>query len=311
MIDFIINPHSRSGAAGGIWEKTKKILDELGVVYRVYRTEYPGHASQIAEQLTGGESGKSGRRIVILGGDGTVNEVVNGLAENVSATLAYIPTGSGNDLARSLGIIHDTNHLREAVEKILHPSRYRLLDYGEVSTNEEKKRRFLVSSGIGFDAAVCHNLLHSKAKTVLNKLHLTKLCYIAIGVKQLILTKPVDGQLQLEDGRMIPLKRVAFVSAHIHPYEGGGFQFAPGADCEDGKLNLCVVADTGRLHMVPVLLASMAGKHTRMKGVKIFRTGSATVRLEAPRPVHADGESCGVCREMRVSCVRRKIRVIV
>ena len=193
MLDFIINPHSRSGAAGGIWERTKKILDERGVVYRVYRTEYPGHASRIAEQLTRGESGKSGRRIVILGGDGTVNEVVNGLAENVSATLAYIPTGSGNDLARSLGIIHDTNHLREAVEKILHPSRYRLLDYGEVSTDVEKKRRFLVSSGIGFDAAVCHNLLHSKAKTVLNKLHLTKLCYIAIGVKQLILALKLTG----------------------------------------------------------------------------------------------------------------------
>lgn len=316
MIDFIINPKSRSGAAYGIWEKTKRLLDERGAEYRFHQTEYAGHAMKIAQELTWEEDGgQKGRTLVVVGGNGTVNEVLNGIDRESNVTLGYLPTGSGNDFARSMGMISDLDHsLEQAVEKILHPSRYRILDYGVVETGmgeDRSSRRFMVSSGIGFDAAVCHNLLHSTAKKILNKIHLTKLCYIAIGLKQIILTKPVDGVLKLEDGRTIPLKKTAFLSAHIHPYEGGGFCFAPGADYEDGRLDICVVADTGRIHMVPVLLSALWGKHTHMAGVKMYRCRGATICLDEPKPVHADGESCGIQREMTVTCIPKGIKVIV
>ncbi len=309
MLDFIINPKSRSGAANGIWEKTKKLLDQHEVRYDIHKTEYAGHAVKIAGELT---AGQMNRTLVVVGGDGTLNEVLNGIDWKCNVILGYLPTGSGNDFARSMGITYDTEHnLEQAVKKIIHPSRFRILDYGEVKTDEKESRRFLVSSGIGFDAAVCHNLLHSVAKKILNKVHLTKLCYIVIGLKQLILTKPVGGTLKLDDGRNINLNKVAFVSAHVHPYEGGGFCFAPKADFEDGKLDLCVVADTGRIHMIPVLLAALFGKHTHMAGVNIYRCRNAEICLKEKKPVHADGESCGIHKKINVSCISRKVKVII
>lgn len=309
MIDFIINPNSRSGATAGIWEKTKKILDKKGAHYHIHKTKYAGHARKIAEELTKGYGAKT---LVIVGGDGTVNEVLNGIDWSCQVTLGYLPTGSGNDFARSMEIASGVDHsLEMAVEKIIHPSRFCILDYGVVESKKTGKRRFMVSSGIGFDAAVCHNLLESTTKKILNKIHLTKLLYIVIGLKQLILTKPVKGTIKLDDGRKIVLKKVAFISAHVHPFEGGGFCFAPGADYQDGKLDLCVVADTGRIHMVPVLLAAFLGKHTHMDGVTIYRCRKAEIFLEEKKPVHADGESCGIQEKITVSCVPKKVRIII
>lgn len=309
MIDFIINPNSRSGAAMGIWVKTRKILDRKGVHYCIHKTEYAGHAKKITEDLTRGYKAKT---LVIVGGDGTINEVLNGIDWSCQVILGYLPTGSGNDFARSMGIISDVDHcLDKAVEKIIHPSRFCILDHGMVETKNNDKRRFMVSSGIGFDAAVCHNLLHSTTKKILNRIHLTKLCYIAIGLKQLLLTKPVQGKIKLDDGRQIPIKNTAFVSAHVHPFEGGGFCFAPGADYKDGKLDLCVVSDTGRVHMVPVLLSALLGKHTHMTGVNIYRCREAEISFEEKRAVHADGESCGEQEKIIVSCIPGKVKIII
>ena len=88
MIDFIINPKSRSGAAYGIWEKTKRLLDERGAEYRFHQTEYAGHAMKIAQELTWEEDGgQKGRTLVVVGGDGTVNEVLNGIDRESNVTL--------------------------------------------------------------------------------------------------------------------------------------------------------------------------------------------------------------------------------
>lgn len=98
--------------------------------------------------------------------DGTVNEVVNGLILSPFLSFGYIPTGSGNDLARGLGLSKEP---LEALAFILHPKEKKAVRIGKIVTkdNEEEegeKRRFIISSGAGFDAAVCHHSIQSKIK---------------------------------------------------------------------------------------------------------------------------------------------------
>ena len=99
--EFIINLHSRTGKSQAIWESLEKILKEEGVSYNVHITEYVGHATEIARELT--QDGTY-RFLVVGGGDGTVNEVLNGICDFSCVTFGYLPLGSANDFARGLHI---------------------------------------------------------------------------------------------------------------------------------------------------------------------------------------------------------------
>ena len=97
MYDFIVNPNARSGLGGRIWKELEQLLKEQKAEHRVHFTKYQRHASRIAEEITtDGEE----HTIVVLGGDGTVNEVLNGITELSKVTMGYIPMGSSNDCAR-------------------------------------------------------------------------------------------------------------------------------------------------------------------------------------------------------------------
>ena len=99
--EFIVNPQARSGRGKKIWERMETELKRRNIDYHVYITEKNGHAEKIADRLS---APGQRRTIVVMGGDGTVNEVINGLNVSENITLGYIPVGSGNDFARGLGI---------------------------------------------------------------------------------------------------------------------------------------------------------------------------------------------------------------
>lgn len=308
MYYFIVNPNSRSGRGSNIWKKLEKRLNRLGVEYEAYLTQKPGDAVSFAAELT--EGCKDSRIIVIVGGDGTVNEVLNGLAFCAPVTLGYIPAGSGNDLARSLKL---PKKPARCLKKILNPKYHKQLDYGVLSYGKEEvaHRRFMVSAGIGFDAAVCHNLLYSKAKMILNKLHLGKLSYLVIGLKQLILACPTKGYLLLDGVQKVEFNHIYFVAAHIHPYEGGGFRFAPKADPMDGKLDICVVHHSAKVKLIPVLLSALLGRDTKHQGVRRYTCQEAEIHTDKIMPVHVDGESCFCQKDLQIRCIEKKIRIIV
>ncbi len=147
-----------------------------------------------------------------MGGDGTVNEVVNGLVKTVYThiTLGYIPTGSGNDFARGLGLTKDTE---KAVEQILAPADIEKMDIGMAQSNGEAVYSF-ISAGIGFDASICHEALNSGLKDFLNKYHLGKLTYAAIALKQLFLYRPCRVDIRLDRRRILPFSPLLFRGGH-------------------------------------------------------------------------------------------------
>ncbi len=141
--DAVIIGNPNSGRAGDedYLERFAKILRSGDLRVEVLNTEHPDHATELAS-LAGD------RLVVAAGGDGTVNEVLNGLS--LEATLGVLPLGTANVLARELGLPLDPS---EACRRILKGERSRV-DFGVATTNEGAERRFACMAGIGFDAKV-------------------------------------------------------------------------------------------------------------------------------------------------------------
>lgn len=307
MYYFIVNPNAGSGRGSKVWKKVEKQLNRQCIEYQAFVTEKTGDAAGYASGLT--EGCREPRIIITVGGDGTMNEVLDGLAFCGPVTLGYIPAGSGNDLAKSLKLPRKPSR---CLKKILNPRYHKLMDYGVMSYGEQMEhRRFLVSAGIGMDGAVCQELTESGIKQALNKLCLGKLGYTVVGIRQLFLACPVKGYLLLDRIQKVELNHIYFVSAHIHPYEGGGFKFAPAADPCDGRLTLCVVHHGAKIRLFPFLVRSIVGHQKKYRGVRSYDCQEVEIHVERPMPVHADGESCMCQKEVQLRCVPGKVRMIV
>ena len=307
MYSFIVNPNAKSGRGEKVWRQLERRLKRLGVEYEVFMTEKPGDASTFAASLT--EHCKEPKIIIAVGGDGTMNEVVDGLLFGGPVTLGYIPAGSGNDLARSLKL---PKRPSQCLKKILNPKYHKLLDYGVVSYGEQlSHRRFIVSTGIGMDAAVCHDISGSRIREKLSRVHLGKLSYLLVGIKNFILTWPVKGYLVLDGVQRVEFNHIYFVSVHMHPYEGGGFKFAPTADPADGKLTVCVVHHSRKIKLLPILVGALLGRSGKRHGMRHYTCQEVEIHVDRPLAVHVDGEPCMCEKDIHVRCIPQKVRLIV
>lgn len=239
----------------------------------------------------------------MLGGDGTINEVVNGIEDLGKITLGYIPTGSGNDFTRALKL--PTKPL-EALEVVLNPGRLVPLDVG-CAEIDGAPRRFAVSSGIGFDASVCHYVEKSRFKAFLNKIHLGNLVYTGVALQRLFLDPLVSAEVTLDDGKPLSFSKMYFAACMNHPYEGGGFFFCPEAKTDDGMLDVFVAADIPRIKVLFVLPTAFFGKHTKVKGVHIFRCRKAEIRMQDACPLHTDGEPVAVGKTLKAEICEKQI----
>ena len=308
MYSFIVNPNASGGRGERIWRRLEKQLKHLGVPYEAFVTEKTGDARRLACDLT--EHQREPRILIAVGGDGTVSEVLDGISFCGPVTLGYIPTGSGNDLASSLRLPKSPSR---CLKKILNPKYHKLLDYGVLSYGDHlTHRRFMVSTGIGMDAMVCQDILHSKTKRGLSKVGLGKLSYMLVGAKRILFTRPVKGYLVLDGAQKVEFNHIYFVAVHNHPYEGGGFRFAPGADPGDGRLNVCVIHSANRLRVLKLLISALFGMTKKKKNrIRCYTCQEVEIHMDQPMAVHADGEDCLCQQDIHVRCIPQKLRMIV
>jgi len=238
MHHFVINPKSSSGRGIRFWWTVKSELDKREIPYTATFTKHMGHAIDITRQICSDNSGI--KNIVVLGGDGTVNEVINGIDNYSEVLLGYIPSGSSNDLARSLKIPKDPI---AALNNILKPVKFKYLDHGIINfiDSDTSPRKFSCSSGMGYDANVCYEVQSSPLKKRLNHIGAGKFVYIAIAIKQLITTRNLNATVYVDGVKLGDYPRILLISSMIHKYEGGGLLMAPHADPCDGKLTVCLV----------------------------------------------------------------------
>lgn len=306
MYYFIINPKAKTGQGSHIWKKVKQHLEKEKISYTYYFTHYEFHAIKIAQKICKNHTGK--KTIVVIGGDGTVNEVLNGITDFDSVFLGYIPAGSSNDLARCLKLPDDPI---EILTMILHRKHYNYYDQGLVSfpnLQGKKSRRFAVSTGIGFDAAICYEALHSNLKKLLNKLHLGKLTYVLLAIKQVLFLKHTNATLILDQKTTHSLPNLYFVATMVHPYEGGGLYMTPGANPKDQTLNVCAIYDIPKYKVYFYLPLLFFGWHKHIRhGILLTEAHQVEVLTEQDLIVHTDGEYAGKTNHIKVQTPKEKI----
>lgn len=303
MYYFIVNPKSSSDKGLKKWQLVEEQLKRRNVKYQTFFTKREGHATALATMISKKYPSST---LIAVGGDGTANEVINGIHNFDTVTMGYIPTGSSNDLARSIGIPADP---LKALEMILAPKHYLAMNVG-ISSSAMNSRCFAVSTGIGYDAAICHEALHSKLKKTLNKIKLGKLTYLGIALKQLFLLKPSALKLTLDDSQVLHFDKIFFVALMNHKYEGGGFMFCPEADAADDYLDICVIEKMSKLKVLRLLPTAFKGNHVKYKGVHTYRCKKAHLKTPHPLAVHTDGESFSHQDDLSISLSGQHLKFI-
>ena len=301
--EFIVNPQARSGRGKKIWERMETELKRRNIDYHVYITEKNGHAEKIADRLS---APGQRRTIVVMGGDGTVNEVINGLNVSENITLGYIPVGSGNDFARGLGIPEKPE---KALNAVLSPKKIVRMDVGILSDGAGT-RRFGVSGGMGFDAAVCHAVSVSRWKKILNRLHLGKLTYAVVAVGVLLGNKSVRAEVTAENGKMQVFDRLVFAAFMNLPCEGGGFRFCPEAAPDDGMLDVFLVSGISKIKILFLLPSAYLGGRLNFRGVARIRCRDLRITAQNSVTVHTDGETDTGWKRADVRILEEKPKVI-
>lgn len=307
MYYFIVNTHARTGNAGYIWDEVKAVLKKEDISYRAFETSFEGHATELARELT--KDVVESVNIVILGGDGTINEVVNGIIDFDKVRLGVIPTGTGNDFARNLGIKGTTEEL---IHDILKSDKGTKLDIGAVRWGDEehKRRLFNISSGVGLDALVCKKALTSKVKKIFNSLHLGKLSYLVLTVQSLFSMKTYGCSIKLGKNPDCSYEKVVFSAAMNLRAEGGGVPMAPSSNPCDGMIPFCVAADIPGFILPFYLILLVLGKHEKLKCFHTFHDTECYIHTDSPAVLHADGEYLADVTDVWYECLPCKLELL-
>lgn len=307
MYYFIVNPNSHSGRGRIIWDQLHQQLLLRGISFQYCLTRYSGHATKIASEASLLGTDSEPVYMIAIGGDGTIQEVLTGITDFDRVVFGYIPTGSGNDFCRSMELPFDP---MESLKYILKAERIAPIDVPYLIRGE-KKSHFGISTGIGYDAGVCQEVLATPLKKVFNRLGLGKLIYLFIALKQLIFISPGKMTVTLDGENTFSYDHVYFTAVMNQRYEGGGFKFCPDARPDDGQLDMILVEGVGKLKFLFCLPTAFFGKHTGIKGIHIMTCRDIHIHSENALPVHIDGESGGIRQDLTVSIEKKPLKIIL
>lgn len=272
---LIANPAARNGQGAQAAKAAARLLGEGRGGLQVALTERAGHATALAAA-----AGSFGT-VVALGGDGVVNEVVNGLMRLPQAdrpALGVLPVGSGNDYASSLGMSADL----EAAAAQLQRCPRRQADVGECNG-----RFFAETLSFGLDAGIALDTVERRRRTKATG----ALLYMQSGLDQLLHHLDFhDVQISF-DGAKPRSERIVLCAIQVGPTYGGGFRICPDARFDDGLFDVCIAhAPVGALKAGYVFLRAKRGNHTRYREIELARARSASLSFTHPLPVQMDGE---------------------
>lgn len=279
---LIRNPIAGRGAGERLWPRLAAELADLGLDFEMETTEGPGHAACLAAEAVAHGIGK----VVAVGGDGTVNEVLNGLIEAGDSAnqvaLGILPIGTGNDLAFGAGLPLDL----EAACRVLARGEGRDVDVGCVRADNERPLYFGNGVGLGFDAMV--NIESRKLRRLRGFLvylvavfrtmafyyHAPQTCISVDGVE----TNQASLMISVMNGSRV----------------GGGFYVTPGSQMDDGRFDLCIAGALSRPEMLAFVPRFMRGSHTTDRRITMAQGRTVSVSCESPWAGHVDGEIYGL-----------------
>lgn len=307
MYYFIANIHGASGKALLTWKKVKKILIEKKIQFKTLLSTKIGDGSRYAREICSNDD--SEKNIVVVGGDGTINEVLNGITDFSKVKFGVIPTGSGNDFCRGVGIKRGLRNTKKVLEKILSSQGEKLIDLGKVCA-DGITRYFGISSGIGMDAIVTKKVNESKLKSFLNKIGLGGTAYILITLKTLATMKFYKIKAIFDEAETKSFEKLIFLSGMNLKAEGGGVKMAPKALKDDGKLTVCAVNGIPRGLVYFAFPFLIFGLHSKLKGFTVKKFSTIEVFSETPLVLHTDGEYVGDVKHIKWEILPSVLKIL-
>jgi YegS/Rv2252/BmrU family lipid kinase len=288
MLSLIVNPSAGHGRAGRVLEEVQRALTGRSLEYHVERTRSLEHARELALAAAA-----NGETAVALGGDGLIGAVADALKHS-DGVVGVLPGGRGNDFARVLGIPLDP----AAACDVLAAGEIRQLDLGAVGSST-----FIGIASCGFD---------SDANRIANETRLVRgnLVYAYGALRALAAWRPARFELTLDDNREHTVTGYSVGVANNKAY-GGGMYAAPGADLEDGLLDVVTCADMPkRRFLTAVLPRVFKGTHVELPEVTALRATEVEISADRPFTLYADGDPIGEL-PITVRVLPRAVRVIV
>lgn len=284
--------------------KISHLLRKNGIAHDPVFTEHRYHAAELAVEA----ANRGYRKLIVVGGDGTLNEVVNGLfiqrqCEPKDITLAVIAVGTGNDWVRTFGIPRNYT----AVVRAIKEGYTYLQDVGKVTYTESKvqQTRYMANvAGLGFDAYVIKIFNHLKLKG-----YKGKWLYLYSLLKGYFSAKPAGATIEV-DGKVIYNKLLFSLAVGICRYNGGGIQQLPRAVANDGLLDLTIIRPVHWWHVVFRAKRLFNGNIYSIGHVHHAQGKEVKITSAPPIPIETDGELQGVS-PVSISVVQQAIRCVV
>lgn len=293
---FLVNPASANGATGKRWAQLERRAAALGLRGEAMLSERPGHLTELAASVAA-----EGVLLVVVGGDGTLNEVANGAAGS-GAEIAVIPAGTGRDFGRTYGIPRRF----DAAVAVALGATTRTIDLGRatvsVPAGGEQTRLFANAASVGMSGAVA-----SRANTMSKRLGGRATFYLAL-VREFARWRNSEMTVSFEQGRRQGLMHDVIVANGR--FLGGGMQLAPAAEPDDGLFDVVLVGDISKRDFVTTSPKLYSGGHVGHPRIEIVRSPWVGVEAAQPMLVELDGEQHG-STPVRFEVVPKALRVHV
>ena len=265
----------------------KKMFDSNEFELKIIKTEYAGHATELTQKALD----ENFDCIVAAGGDGTVNEVARTMVHS-NAVMGIIPLGSGNGLARDLGISMDA---KKAIDTIV-AGNVITIDYCKANG-----RAFFCTCGVGFDAIVTKRFSGGKRRGPIS--------YVRSAITEYFKFKPETYKITLDDKTVIEEKAFLVTCANTSQY-GNNAYIAPNANISDGKIDIVILAPLHPIDVGPIAIQLFTKQIANNQRVSHYRSETVKIKRSNPGPMHVDGEPVYSGKEILIGIIPSGLNVI-
>ncbi len=267
---FVVNPVAGKGKSLELIKSFEPIIKER-IPYKIEFTKKKGEATEIVRRYTSQED----YVVFAVGGDGTINEVVNGMV-GTNSSLAIVPTGSGNDFIRS---IYDQYTLEELLVALIEGTDK------QIDLIQIDEKYFLNIASVGLDAEVVYNASNYKKMKFIKG----DMAYIISLIKTVLGPKGTYAKV-LIDGKQMCDESILLLAVANGSFYGGGIHMVPSAKVNDGLADVCLIRETRLRKLLKLVPRLLKARHTEAKEVEVYHAKEISIEARDGCKVNIDGE---------------------